>query len=204
MEESLVIPNMRMHMQDIKVIQKYTNLKKAIEYVEKQESSLLIYADYIRECEHLDRNLKKKDILRPKKLQEEHRKTSAAVWIADNEETIKEFKTTASKFSKYNWNKGDLFIRVAKNPIELEDESNQLGHCVRTYVKKVTEGKTAIFFIRKTNQSQKSFYTLELNEKREILQCYGKFNCSKTPEIEEFLNEWQNWMNSNKNKRKVA
>ena len=68
---------------------------------------------------------------------------------------------------------------------EIRREGEALGHCVATYVDKVAEGKTLIFFIRRESEPDKPFFTLEW--RGAVIQCYGYKHCDPTPEIKEFI-----------------
>ena len=86
-----------------------------------------------------------------------------------------------------------ILIRPASYPGELRKESQALNHCVRTYVDKVAEGRTSILFIRRVEDPETPWFTLELNRDGRIVQCRGKNNCSYPKEVEEFIDQWVVW-----------
>ncbi|MDE7376690.1 MAG: PcfJ domain-containing protein, partial [Muribaculaceae bacterium] len=56
-------------------------------------------------------------------------------------------------------------------------------------------GGTAIFFIRRTVEPGKPYYTLELDEKAlTVRQNRGLRNCGKTPEVQAFEEMWLAWV----------
>lgn len=96
---------------------------------------------------------------------------------------------------KYAFAADGLLIRPAASQQELTDEGNALHHCVSTYGKKHANGKTAIFFIRRKNMPRKSFYTLELDERKlTVQQNRGMRNCPRTPEVRAFEDLWLSWV----------
>ncbi len=59
-------------------------------------------------------------------------------------------------------------IRPCADENELIAEGKALHHCVANYAQDHAEGKTAIFFIRKTSAPDEPFYTLEFDEKAKV------------------------------------
>lgn len=101
-----------------------------------------------------------------------------------------DIKKAAGKVAKIEYSSGNLQITAAKNSEELSEESCYLGHCVKMYADKVADGRTYIFFIRKKDEPDKPYYTLELNPRMEVVQCRGEHNCSMSDEVKAFVNEW--------------
>lgn len=115
------------------------------------------------------------------------------------QEKVKEksqsFKTLAERYSWLSFSDKDLFIRIAEDPIELIKEHTELHHCVDTYITSHSEGDACIFFIRKTAEPDKSFFTLELDMKKfKVLQNRGLRNCARTPEVEAFEKKWLDYI----------
>jgi hypothetical protein len=59
---------------------------------------------------------------------------------------------------------------------ELKAEGKALHHCVGTYAERVANGSTNIFFIRKAEQPDTPYYTLEIGQNGSIVQCRGNKN----------------------------
>jgi len=47
------------------------------------------------------------------------------------------------------------------------------------------KGETAIFFVRKLEEPDKPYYTLEWKDHK-VVQCRGFHNCDMTPEVKAF------------------
>ena len=56
-------------------------------------------------------------------------------------------------------------------------------------------GQTAIFFLRREEDPDKPWYTLELDEKElTVKQNRGFQNCARTAEVEAFEKKWVAWL----------
>lgn len=177
---------------------KRTDIIKAAEYIISQNerydryNDLGDYRDYLEECEKLQRPLTDRKILRPKDFQMEHARLSAELEVKLNAEKIKNFCANETIITGMTEpvTKDGLIIRPAAEPKELIIESEALGHCVRTYVDKVARGESAILFVRKAEDRDTPYYTLELSSGGRIIQCRGKHNRPMTEEVETFVNKW--------------
>ena len=82
-------------------------------------------------------------------------------------------------------------ITPANSSEDLIRESAKLNHCVKTYVDKYAKGMTNIFLVRKRENVNEPFYTLELID-NDIKQLRGNHNCKPTDEVVKFINKWAN------------
>jgi hypothetical protein len=84
---------------------------------------------------------------------------------------------------------GNIFSVIApKNVLEIAHEGDALHHCVKSYIDSVVDGRTNILFVRRNEDLEKPFYTLEIQHDR-IRQCHGFGNCNVDEEegLEDFL-----------------
>lgn len=185
---------------------KYARIEKALEYLNGQEGMRLRdYADYLKECNKLGYDMKNKKVLFPKDLREAHQRTSNAVEISKNQIRQKEFEDGIRKvYDKPEFTDGNLLIRPAASINELCGESKALSHCVRTYTDKVCKSRCAILFIRRIEDPDLPFYTLELSPKGDIVQCRGDHNCAMTEEVKAFVKLWHETVVIKKKKGKAA
>lgn len=197
----------------IENVEKHLPFKKAVKYLDKQEETIYTLCDYWRDCEKLKLDLKREDILLPPNLAQAHQRTNEALAEARRQKELEETRRTQEEFGKrlkklerdFDFESGALLIRPARSHAELIDEGSALHHCVATYAKKHLSGQTVIFFIRKKNEPDKPFYTLEYNPKTEsIIQCRGLHNCGKTPEVEAFVEAWSGYIRNKKKKSHAA
>ena len=66
-----------------------------------------------------------------------------------------------------------------------------MNHCVRNYIPKIAAHQSAVFFVRKQQEKEKSLVTVEIDPVNKILlQARGYDN--KEPTITEmaFINDW--------------
>ena len=92
---------------------------------------------------------------------------------------LKRLKYSSKKF----------LIRPVECLDELFNESKELHHCVRSYAKNVAFGDTNIFFVRKAEDIENPFVTLELKNNK-VVQCRAKYNARPSDEVITFVNNW--------------
>ena len=156
-----------------------------------QNDTAQAYRDYLQECEQLHFDLHDKEILFPKDLTAAHNRTMEQVKFERNKADQEKFQKAVEKLEKFAWSEGEFFIRPAREQMELTAEGKALHHCVGGYIKRMAEGETAIFFLRKANEPDKPFYTLELQKKR-VIQCRTEHNASydRNPDVKKFVDMW--------------
>lgn len=184
----------------------YAGIGKILKYIQKQtekrkeekghttytpEGIIRAYRDYLRECEQLHFDLHDREILFPKDLTAAHNRTMEQVKFEKNKADQEKFQKAVEKLEKFAWSEGEFFIRPAREQMELTAEGKALHHCVGGYIKRMAEGKTAIFFLRKVSEPDKPFYTLELQKKR-VIQCRTEHNASydRNPDVKNFVDMW--------------
>ena len=97
--------------------------------------------------------------------------------------------------SRYAWEHDGILIRPAASEQELRKEGSALHHCVATYAKRHAAGELTIFFIRRVEEPDKPWFTLNFNEKfLSVTENRGLHNCVRTPEIEAFEAAWLAWV----------
>lgn len=80
-----------------------------------------------------------------------------------------------------------LQIMPAMSQEALNLESAELQHCVKTYGDRIASGSCWIWFVRKTDDPDTPFYTMETDTDGHMRQCRGKSNCSMTEEVKDFV-----------------
>lgn len=156
-----------------------------------QNDTAQAYRDYLQECEQLHLDLHDREILFPKDLTAAHNRTMEQVKFERNKADQEKFQKAVEKLEKFAWSEGEFFIRPAREQMELTAEGKALHHCVGGYIRDMAEEKTAIFFLRKANEPDKPFYTLELQKKR-VIQCRTEHNASydRNPDVKNFVDMW--------------
>ena len=181
----------------------YWNIKGAIEFMEKLNISPWWYNDYLRMKELLPPELSKDFASVPrvstdKELKERHDKIIGVYnrWLEQkkiaalkelNDKYVKEVLPKVKEFEYAN----DNYSIIACNELkDLVIEGSTLGHCVGSYTDSVGNGKEYILFLRKNNELDKPFYTINITTNNEIRQIHGKCNCNITKEIKPFITKW--------------
>lgn len=187
-------------------VERFVPIKAARKYVIKQDESMLIYRDYLENANRIGVDLRRKKNLFPGQLRAAHDQVIFAYQAQKDKVSMEAMARRVSelkrKFPVYKNN--ELLIRVAESQQELNKESSSLSHCVKTYGTKMMDGKTIIFFIRKKEEPDKPYYTLELSPKKEMVQCRGERNCNMTEEVRAFVDEWLKFIKKKPKKEKEA
>lgn len=155
--------------------------------------------DYWRMCREIGRDLNDARVRFPKNLIDAHDEMSEAVRRWAQKEQMKSlqerFKKRFATLEQYCFEYESLFIIPARTPELLMDEANQQDHCVWSYADKHADGRSAIFFIRRTAAPDMSYFTLEFDEGRKtVRQNRGHHNRGRTKEVQEFEKLWLDWV----------
>lgn len=162
-------------------------------------SDVTTLLDYWAVCRALGRNLDDVQVRFPRNLIEAHDAALEQRRIAEAKKSdaalAPRFRIRRRQLAKYIFEADGLKIIPAGSRAELQKEADALHHCVWTYAGRHAEGKTAIFFIRRTVEPWKPYYTLELDEKKlTVRQNRGLRNCGKTKEVQDFEELWISWV----------
>lgn len=201
--------------ENIDEIKKYSGVKKMISYFEKQyemnkekeglrfisiRDAYKTWYDYLRDCEKLKMDLSNKSVLMPKDLYKAHQNTIKQIKYEEDKILNKEIEMLAKKREKYKFEFNGLIIRPAINTKELIKEGAELHHCVGGYAKRYAEGKTTIMFIRKKDEPDKPYYTMEI-VKGKIEQVRGNRNKAPEEDVKKFVEEYKKKVLSKFNKK---
>ena len=182
---------------------RYTTLHKLRKYMQQQKiRHYQDYFDYGGWLEKMGYDMRNEFNLFPREFKKAHDEMSKQYMkFKDKQarEDTKRFNKLLQKLKKettdveaMNLNIAGLFIRLPNRLEELKVEGEILHHCVGTYTEKVRKGETMIFFVRKIEEPDKPFYTLEW--KGRVVQCRGSHNCDMTPEVKAFVEIFQSKM----------
>lgn len=84
---------------------------------------------------------------------------------------------------------GDYLFIYPKSPQDIKDEAVQQNNCVASYIKRVTEGKCDILFLRHKRDPEKSLVTIEVRNGK-IVQALRRFNYSISDNEREAVRKW--------------
>lgn len=104
----------------------------------------------------------------------------------------KKFAKEVKKCNKWTYDGKDFAVIAPKIAEDIAVEGITLHHCVKGYIGRVTEGATNIMFIRKSNELDKPFFTVEITNNETIQQVHGFGNRNANTEdgLLDFIKEW--------------
>lgn len=179
--------------------------KKHTPYYRGAVTSPQTYRDYLADCARLNLNLDDREVLFPADLEAAHRRTIAQVKYQENKEAWKKFEKRAKKLESMAWERDGLLIRPARTPGELTAEGKALHHCVGGYADRMAAGETVILFIRKAEEPDTPFYTLEYRN-GVVIQCRTDHNATYEQDeaVKNFVDAWVEQVAKKGKERKKA
>lgn len=108
-----------------------------------------------------------------------------------NEELLKKMLKFDEERKQYEEENNDFCISLPSSPDDIVREGSWLHHCVGSYATEHAMGQTTILFLRKKEEKDVPFYTIELKG-NQIAQIHGKYNqwLGNNPETILFVNQW--------------
>ncbi len=209
-----IAPYHRGDIKELEAIFEGMPVKKTLAYLKKQReqfkkhfkyngSSYQVWKDYIRDCKTLEMDLTKENVIFPKNLYRAHQNTIKQIEYKENQELNLKIEKRLKKLSeKYSFESGGLIIRPAADTKELIEEGKALHHCVGGYAKRYAKGETIILVVRKAEEVDKPYYTVEINNDK-IYQVRGKNNKAPTEDVEKFIEAFKEAKLSKKSKKKA-
>ena len=187
--------------------------EQAMNYIERQRreqykklnirSVINQYEDYMDMCARLKKNTSDEMIYRPRELKRRHDEAVEEIKLREAELKAEEYserypeaeKVLGEIADKLAYRNDRYIIVVPKKNIEIVHEGRELHHCAGSsdrYFDRIAQRETYICFLRKAEEPDKPYYTIEVEPGGTIRQHRGMDD--EEPEIEEvkpFLREWQ-------------
>ncbi len=127
-------------------------------------------------------------------IREMHDITVSVYNLKRDEMRAKAFERAIEKIKDYEYNpkNSDFAVVVPKTANDVANEGIELHHCVKSYIPKIAEGRTNIVFIRKSDELDKPFFTVEVSHEMCIEQVhgFGNRNANTEPGLTEFVKKW--------------
>lgn len=198
------------------ILQELGSVNRMANYMKKQETSpkmtAITWRDYLRMArdEGMDTA---DDIVRfPRDLKARHDQLVELGNQRADEERLKGYAKLDAEILKrlpeaarYYWEDDRYTIIPAGKCEELMAEGRALHHCVGRddhYMKKMAEGKSWILFLRKKEDLEKAYYTIEIRmEDDRIVQCYSEYD--RKPDTEEIRGVLERFRKSIKRDQEV-
>lgn len=184
---------------------------KAHKYLEDNGIGTSSYADYIEACVNLGLDMKDTKNAFPKDFCRMH-DLRITEWDSKRAKSkSSKFKKASEKYKQFEKD-GDVYCVVIPRKIsDLIHEGSCLHHCVGRmgYDQKMIDGRSFIAFIRKADEKDKPFVTVEYDLRyNKIAQIYGDHDSEPAKEVIDFSKVWERrvkkeWIKSGSN-RKMA
>jgi hypothetical protein len=202
-----VVPGIEKYIdyRDVNYIPKGIGLVRFQNWIIKNKIDFKYYRDYLSLLKDLKINVDSENLIIPKDLTKAHNNAvelliQMKIEIEEKAyiERLKQAKNYETAFDGFSF----IF------PKELNDlvvEGKTLHHCVggSNYVEGHKTGRTTIIFIRRSDEIDKPFYTMEFNH-NQIIQVRGKHNKDATVDVNKAVDKWLAWKLKNKKKRSAA
>jgi hypothetical protein len=161
------------------------------------------YEDYMSMCEKLHKDTSDALVYRPRELKRRHdeavaqiERQRAQVKAEEYSKKFGEAETVLGQIrDKYEYSGEEFFITVPGRIADIVAEGNYLHHCAGAtdrYFDRIKQHETYICFLRKVNEPETPYYTIEVEPGGTIRQHRGMYD--EEPEfdrVKPFLKEWQ-------------
>jgi putative transposon-encoded protein len=81
---------------------------------------------------------------------------------------------------------------------DLIDEGQKMHHCVGSYVQRVIDGYSKIYFVRRKSAPDLAFVTIELDNQNNLIQAKAKFNCHVPTDVQKYIDEFVDFAGGNR------
>ena len=193
-------------------LSKYKGDKKTLEYLIKKNYYLHDYQDYIDWLKKYEISLDKKTLY-PRYPQKAHdnmmlfnSRKEAERKNKENAKMLKHFKKKFLPFLSqiFAYNDETYLIRPFKDIAEIITEGHIQDICVggEDYTIPYMKGEKYLFCLRKKDEEETPFVTVEVDTKGQLVQYRAKCNAAPAPEVYEFIKKWQQVYKRNLKKHK--
>ena len=172
------------------------------------------WRDYIGWCEKLGYNLNDRYVVMPPDFAKAHQRVLKEFTEHESElfrieqekisEEIEKFMSELTvKTGRVKVRSRKYMIVLPKSADDLKEEGRTLHHCVATYAERVAKGQTMILFVRKVEEPEKPFFTMEWKD-HHVVQCRGSHNCAMPKDVEAFVKAFEKRMKKGTDKKAVV
>ena len=102
---------------------------------------------------------------------------------------IRNFSSVYNRLRIYEGKVGKYMIIAPRTPKDMIDEGQMQSNCVASYIDRVANGHTMIFFMRLRKDPERSLVTIEVRDGR-LVQVKARFNKAPTTEQHEAVETW--------------
>lgn len=106
------------------------------------------------------------------------------------EKTDRYLRMHYPKAKEFDYANDKYTIFACKDLSDLVREGSELHHCVGSYVDSVGDGREYILFLRKNDDLEKPFFTIDVLPDKTVRQIHGMCNCNVPNELMPFVKKW--------------
>jgi len=166
---------------------------------------LYMYIDYLSFLSALPDEERKQFPVTPKDLEKYHDRAYKLYLHIEEQRRYKTQKEKNAQYlekyypeaNKFTFKDDQFSIFPCNDLNQLIVEGNCLSHCVGTYFNSVSEGREYILFLRRNNDIDTPFFTVDVTPDLVVRQIHGFRNCNITDEIRPFIEKWAKTYNLN-------
>lgn len=170
---------------------------------ERMSQIVRTWDDYLDMARKAKFNIQSEQIWKPKDLKAAHQQVVLVLQKGEMEKEAKKLEKkwpkvngNLPKLQKFEYSDGTYTILAPKGVIDIVKEGTALRHCVHTcdfYFDRIQKDETYLFFLRKAEQEDVPWYTLEVEPSGNIRQkrTTGDNQNKDFEEAVKFLKKWQ-------------
>lgn len=149
------------------------------------------YKDYLEMCVKQKYDMKNSFVLYPADLQKAHDKVAQRIKIKANAKMRRDFNAAYQRImGQLDFELNGMKIVYPASLDQIVAEGHALHHCVGNYVDRVAAHKTIILFLRRCEDVDKPYFTVEVRD-RKVVQVHGMENKAAPPEVKQFMDIWE-------------
>lgn len=194
---------------ELAAVAEKTKLVRMLHYLEKAEGyrdlhdRYIHYRDYIDMARALEYDMSNGTVRYPRDIKAAHDRMLREFDVSEQDKRKREVLVKFSNIRKlsgwldqmYGFRNKKYLVRAPKDAADIVDEGRTLHHCVASgdgYLKKHNEERTCILFMRKTENPEERYYTIEFDpHQMKVIQYYGEYDGKPDREqVDRFLKEW--------------
>lgn len=144
-----------------------------------KDEAIRIWSDYLNMAAALRYRMKNKQTKYPSSLKKEHDRAQFAYSAVSRSENKAAFKARATQNARWAYSYGDMLVKVPQEPEEVISEGTELKHCVASYVNAITNGSSIVVFIRRKDDPDEPYFTMEVDDKNYVISQVEGYTRSK-------------------------
>jgi len=170
--------------------------------------TLTYWRDYLQMAKTLGYDVKKKSVLYPGNVLNEHDKLTQLVQVQYDPVVDQKIKNLYPLLEKeYGFEDNDYLVVPPRDFEDFKEEGATLLHCVcvnKYYYKHIQES-SFVFFLRRQKKPDVPFYTIQYSPyNNRISQCQGYRHKSAEQKIEGFMQKWLDYLADKKRLKETA